>query len=455
MNNKCAAVILAAGEGTRMKSKTPKVLHEIAGRSMLEWVLHASAGADTQKCIVVCGHGGDRLKEKFGDTLLFAEQAERKGSGHAVMCASHLLEGFEGYTLIIAGDMPLLKQETVAAMVNAAEAGNYACTMLTAELENPYGYGRILRNEFGDVTAIVEEKDASDAQRAIREVNASCYCVCTSLLLECLKELKPANAQGEYYLTDIVGILNAKGEKVGAYIARDARECMGVNDRTQLAQCAEILRERIAERHMKNGVSMIDPKTVYIDADVTIGRDTVIYPNVTLERGCVIGEDVQLYPGSRIAGSEIGDGTTVQNSVILDAKIGENTTIGPYAYVRPGSVIGDKCRIGDFVEVKNSNVGDGTKVSHLTYIGDADFGERINVGCGVVVVNYDGKKKCRTSVGDDAFIGCNTNLVSPVNVGKETYIAAGSTITEDIPDSAFAIARSRQTVKMGWKDKRK
>ncbi|WP_066649213.1 bifunctional UDP-N-acetylglucosamine diphosphorylase/glucosamine-1-phosphate N-acetyltransferase GlmU [Christensenella timonensis] len=455
MGNKYAAVILAAGEGTRMKSKTPKVLHEIAGLSMLEWVLRASKGADAEKCIVVCGRGADELKERFGDSVLYAEQAERKGSGHAVMCASHLLEGFEGYTLIIAGDMPLLRQETVAAMAAAAQAGNYACTMLTAELDNPYGYGRILRNELGDVVAIVEEKDATDKQRAVREVNASCYCVCTPLLLECLKELKPANAQGEYYITDIVGLLNAKGEKVGAYVAPDARECMGVNDRAQLAQCAQVLRARIAEQHMKNGVSMVDPQTVYIDADVKIGRDTLIYPGVTLQSGCVIGEDVTLYPGSRIANSVIGKGTTVQNSVILDATVGENTTVGPYAYVRPGSGIGDGCRIGDFVEVKNSNIGNGTKVSHLTYIGDADFGERINVGCGVVVVNYDGKKKFRTSVGDGAFIGCNTNLVSPVSVGRETYIAAGSTITEDIPDKAFAIARSRQTVKTGWKDKRK
>lgn len=455
MGNKCAAVVLAAGEGTRMKSKTPKVLHEIAGVPMLGWVLRAARGADLEKCIVVCGNGSDLLKERMGDSVLFAQQEQRLGSGHAVMCASHLLQGFDGYTLIIAGDMPLLTQETVAAMVDAAAAGNYACTMLMAELDNPYGYGRILRNEFGDVTAIVEEKDASEEQRAIREVNASCYCVCTPLLLECLKELKPANAQGEYYLTDIVGILNAKGEKVGAYIAADARECMGVNDRAQLAQCAEILRGRIASGHMKNGVSMVDPKTVYIDADVKIGRDTVIYPDVTLEKGCVIGEDVTLYPGSRIVNSEIGNGTSVQNSVIVDAKIGGNTTVGPYAYVRPNSDIGDGCRIGDFVEVKNSSIGNGTKVSHLTYIGDADFGERINVGCGVVVVNYDGKKKFRTSVGDDAFVGCNTNLVSPVNVGKETYIAAGSTITDDIPDGAFAIARSRQTVKTDWKDKRK
>lgn len=453
--DKCIAVILAAGEGTRMKSKTPKVLHRAAGLSMLEWVVRAARGADTGKCVVVCGRGRNEIENQFGDTVSYVEQAERKGSGHAVMCAEKELVGFDGYTLIIAGDMPLLREETIAALVNAAKEGNYACTMLTAKLDNPFGYGRILRNELGDVTAIVEEKDATEEQRMVTEVNASCYCVCTPLLLECLKEIKPTNAQGEYYLTDIVSILNGKGEKVGAYIADDARECMGVNDRVQLAQVSEILRTRILERHMKNGVTIIDPKNTYIDADCTIGQDTVIYPNVTLEKGTVIGENVTLYPGSRIENSSIADGTTVQNSVILDAQIGRETTVGPNAYVRPNSMIGDHCRIGDFVEIKNANIGNGTKVSHLTYIGDADFGEGINVGCGVVVVNYDGKNKFRTSVGDNAFIGCNTNLISPVRVGNDVYIAAGSTITDDIPEGAFAIARSRQTVKNGWKDKRK
>ncbi|WP_066687987.1 bifunctional UDP-N-acetylglucosamine diphosphorylase/glucosamine-1-phosphate N-acetyltransferase GlmU [Christensenella intestinihominis] len=451
----CMAVILAAGEGTRMKSRIPKVLHEAAGRSMLEWVVNAVREVDAKKCVVVCGRGMDEIKERLGDGASYAEQAERKGSGHAVMCAARELEGFTGYTLIIAGDMPLLRAGTVRALVDAAEKGNYACTMLTAQLEDPYGYGRILRNELGDVTAIVEEKDATEEQREIKEVNASCYCVCTPLLLECLKEIKPANAQGEYYLTDIVGLLNARGEKVGAYIAEDAQECMGVNDRVQLAQISEILRGRILEQHMRNGVTLIDPKNTYIGADCEIGQDTVIYPNVTLEGNTRIGEDVTLYPGSRIKDSAIGSGTQVQNSVVLNAEIGEHSTVGPNAYVRPDSHIGSHCRIGDFVEIKNSTIGDGTKVSHLTYIGDSDFGKGINVGCGVVVVNYDGKNKFRTSVGDDAFIGCNTNLISPVSVGGGVYIAAGSTITEDIPDNAFAIARSRQTVKTDWKDKRK
>ena len=451
----CMAVILAAGEGTRMKSKTPKVLHKAAGRTMLEWVVRAAGAVEARKCVVVCGRGMDEIKAQFGDSVSYVEQAERKGSGHAVMCAAEELRGFDGYTLIIAGDMPLLRGETVRALVQAAEDGNYACTMLTARLSDPHGYGRILRNELGDVQAIVEEKDATDEQRAIDEVNASCYCVCTPHLLECLKEIRPQNAQGEYYLTDIVALLNAKGEKVGAYIAADACECMGVNDRIQLAQVSEILRGRILEEHMKNGVTLVDPRNTYIDAGCTIGSDTVIYPNVTLEGRTEIGADVTLYPGSRIKDSVIGDGTDVQNSVILDAAVGAHTTVGPNAYIRPDSVVGDHCRIGDFVEIKNSRIGDGTKVSHLTYIGDSDFGTGINVGCGVVVVNYDGKSKFRTTVGDDAFIGCNTNLISPVHVGGGVYIAAGSTITDDIPDNAFAIARSRQTVKTDWKDKRK
>ncbi|MEG1473977.1 MAG: bifunctional UDP-N-acetylglucosamine diphosphorylase/glucosamine-1-phosphate N-acetyltransferase GlmU [Christensenella sp.] len=449
-------VILAAGEGTRMKSKTPKVLHKAAGLSLLEWVVSAARGADMGKCIVVCGKGGEEVKKQCGDELFYVEQSERKGSGHAVMCAMSELEGFSGYTLIIAGDMPLLRAETVNNLVNTAENGDYACLLLSARLDNPFGYGRIVRAESGYVTAIAEERDATDEQREINEVNASCYCVKNSVLLQCLKKIQPKNAQGEYYLTDIVEIINReKMGTVGAYAAEDARECMGVNDRAQLAQVSEILRERILEEHMKNGVTLIDPRNTYIDKGCIIGNDTVIYPNVTLEGNTKIGAEVTLYPGSRIADSIIGDGTDVQNSVILNAEIGEHTTVGPNAYIRPDSHIGSHCRIGDFVEIKNSTIGDGTKVSHLTYIGDSDFGGGINVGCGVVVVNYDGKSKFRSTVGDDAFIGCNTNLISPVNVGAGVYIAAGSTITEDIPTDAFAIARCRQTVKTDWKDKRK
>lgn len=453
--SKIRTLVLAAGDGTRMKSKHPKVLHEAAGLSMLAWVMRAVRAVEPEKIAVVCGSGQEEIEKMFGDSIEYIEQKERKGSGHAVMCAKKFLLDFNGYTLIIAGDMPLLRGETIQEMTQKAVSEGYACVLLSAELDNPFGYGRIVRNESGDVKAIVEHKDATAQERAIREVNASCYCVKNDLLLECLDEIKPNNAQNEYYITDIVHLLNSKGHKVGAFVAADYKECMGVNDRIQLAEVAKNLRCRIVEEHMRNGVTFVDPDAVYIDPDTTIGQDTVVHPGVTLEKGCRIGEEVVLYPGSRISSSIVEDGTVVQNSVLLDAKVGKHCTVGPYAYLRPKTIIGDHCRVGDFVEVKNSTIADGTKVSHLTYIGDAELGKNINVGCGVVFVNYDGKDKFKAIVEDDVFIGCNTNLISPVRVGKGSYIAAGSTITEDIPEESFAIARSRQVVKQGWKDKRK
>ncbi|MDL2237233.1 bifunctional UDP-N-acetylglucosamine diphosphorylase/glucosamine-1-phosphate N-acetyltransferase GlmU [Christensenellaceae bacterium OttesenSCG-928-K19] len=450
----CISVVLAAGEGTRMKSKKSKVLHEAAGLPILEWVLRAVRAVDTKKNILVLGRAIEEVKAVYGGGVLYAEQKERLGSGHAVMSARGHLEGFHGYTLIVAGDMPLLTGETITRLAEETQQGGYDCMLLSAELQNPFGYGRVIRNEAGDVTAIVEEKDATEQQRLIAEVNASCYCVKNDVLLKCLDRLEPKNAQNEYYLTDIVELINGDGGRVGAVTAADYRECMGVNDRAQLAEVSGILRGRINVAHMKNGVSILDPQATYIGPDVTIGQDTVVYPGVVLEGRCSIGGDAVLYPGSRIKDSTIGDKTTVQNSVMLDAKVGEGSTIGPYAYLRPGTEVGDHCRIGDFVEVKNSSIGDGTKVSHLTYIGDADFGKDINVGCGVVLVNYDGKGKYRSRVGDGAFIGCNTNLVSPVEVGEGAYIAAGATITEDVPPNSLAIARARQVNKTGWKDKR-
>ncbi len=449
------SVILAAGEGTRMKSKKAKTLHEAAGLPLMEWVLRAVDAAGTQKNIVVCGRAAGEIKEMYGDKVLYAEQKERLGSGHAVMVAREYLEGFRGYTLIVAGDMPLLTGNTIHKLVNEAVEGGYDCMMLSAKLPDPFSYGRIVRNAAGDVIAIVEEKDATEAQRGIDEVNASCYCVKNDVLLKCLDVLEPKNAQGEYYITDIVGIINHMGGRAGAYPADDYRECMGVNTRAQLAEVAAILRGRILEEHMASGVTFIDPNNAYVDADTKIGADTVVYPGVVLEKGCEIGEDVTLYPGSRISNSKIGNGTAVQNSVVLDSKVGDNSTVGPYAYLRPGTNVGDHCRIGDFVEVKNSNIGDGTKVSHLTYVGDADMGKNINVGCGVVFVNYDGKNKYRSMVENNAFIGCNTNLISPVTVGEGAYIAAGSTITDDVPGGGLAIARARQVNKGSWKDKRK
>lgn len=444
-------IILAAGEGTRMKSRRPKVLHEAGGLPLIEWVLRAFRQADISNIVCVIGSGADTIRARYAD-LSYAYQAERLGSGHAVMQALPQLQG-PGYTYIAAGDMPLLRGSTIHAMIREAEEQHIDCVLLTAELEDPTGYGRIIRGGDGNVEMIVEHRDATGEQQRVREVNASCYCVRTQLLMELLPKLGTGNAQGEYYLTDIVRLINEWGGTVGTYTA-PWEECLGVNDRVQLAEASHLLYNRTANRLMRDGVTIMDPANAYIDPDTIIGRDTVVYPGVVLENGCEIGENVTLFPGSRLNHSKIGNGSEVQNAVMLDAEVGEECRIGPYAYLRPQSRVGSHCRIGDFVELKNCTIGDGSKVSHLTYIGDADFGKDINVGCGVVVVNYDGKDKFRSTVEDGAFIGCNTNLISPVAVGKGAYIAAGTTITEDVPPDVLAIGRSRETIVTDWQDKR-
>lgn len=444
-------IILAAGEGKRMHSDRPKVLHEAGGLPLLGWVLRAYEEAGIRNVICVVGSGADSIREKYTE-LTYAYQAERLGSGHAVVQALPQLTG-PGYTYIAAGDMPLLRGATIRAMIREAEEQAIDCVLLTAELDDPTGYGRIIRDGDGNVEMIVEHRDASGEQQKVREVNASCYCIRTELLRELLPRLETKNAQGEYYLTDIVRLINEWGGTVGTYTA-PWEECLGVNDRVQLAEASHLLYSRTANDLMRSGVTIMDPAVTYIDPLTTIGRDTVIYPGVTFENGCTVGSGAKFYPGSRISASRIGDGTEVQNSVILNAEIGSSCRIGPYAYLRPDASVGSHCRIGDFVELKNCSIGDGTKVSHLTYIGDADFGKDINVGCGVVVVNYDGREKFRSTVGDGAFIGCNTNLISPVTVGDGAYIAAGTTITEDVPPDVLAIGRSRQTIIADWEDRR-
>ncbi len=449
----CIAVVLAAGEGTRMKSNKLKVLHSAAGRPMIKWVLDSLAEAGVGRTAVVCGNGMEDLKNELGGGVTYVEQAQRLGTGHAVMQAAEFIRDFGGYVVIMPGDMPLYTAETIQNVYNKAAGGDYACVILTAVYDDPYGYGRIIRDGSGNVKSIVEEANATEEEKKIREANAFLYCIKAPLLLQCLQKMQPKLPKNEYYLTDVVELLNGAGQKVGAYIAEDTEECLGVNDRVQLAQVSKILYARTAKKHMLSGVTILDPACTYIDPETTIGQDTVIYPGVILEK-CKIGSNVTLYQGSRIVDSQIGDASDVQNSVVLNAVIGSHTTVGPYAYLRPGTKIGDKCRVGDFVEVKNSVIGNGTKVSHLTYIGDGDLGRNINVGCGVVFVNYDGKRKYRSKVGDKAFIGCNTNLISPVEVGEGAYVAAGSTVTDNVPPHSLCIARSRQVIKTEWKDKR-
>lgn len=446
------AIILAAGEGKRMRSALPKVLHSLCGRTLAQWVLEAVRPVDSRPLMVV-GHGREAVMEALKDSARYVVQSEQRGTGHAVMMAREHIEPGSA-VLVVAGDMPLLRPETLVALTESLARDEYEAVVLTAQADDPTGYGRVLRDAQGRVTGIVEHRDATVAQRAVREINTSVYGFRGDALLSCLDRLTCDNDQGEYYLTDVIGLLAEGGRKVGA-MSCSQQEAMGINDRAQLAVAGEILRRRINEDHMRAGVTLLDPASTYIDAGTVIGPDTVVYPGNILEGGTRVGAGCTLYANNRIRDSRVGDGATVESSVLLEAEVGGGTTVGPFAYLRPGARIGRGCRVGDFVEVKNAAIGDGTKVSHLTYVGDADVGSGVNVGCGVVFVNYDGHGKHRTTVGDHAFIGCNTNLVAPVSVGEGAYTAAGSTITEDVPGDALAIARCRQTVKEDWARKRR
>lgn len=453
MKTDCIAIVLAAGEGKRMKSKTKKVLQRVAGKALCEWTVDAARQATGKNPVLVVGNDADDVREYFGDRTAYAVQTEQLGTGHAVMAAdAHL--GNDGYVIVIAGDMPLTRPESLKTIYAKAQSDKLGVCMLSAVVDDPAGYGRIVRGENG-VERIVEDKDATEGEKMIKEINPSVYCFNVPLLKEALGSLKNDNVQGEYYITDCIEYIAGKGHKVDAVIAADADECIGVNDRVQLAEAGKKLRRRINEDLMCGGVCIIDPDATYIDPGVKIGQDTVVYPGVTLEGKTVVGEDTVLYPGSRIQNSEIGSATTVQNSVILDAKVGDKTTIGPYAYLRPGSNVGNGCRVGDFVEVKNADIRDGAKVSHLSYIGDGEIGEKSNIGCGVVFVNYDGRKKSRTVVGKNAFVGCNANLVAPVTIADGAYVAAGSTVTADVEEDALCVARSRQRIIEGWAKRRR
>ncbi len=444
------ALILAAGDGKRMKSELPKVLHKVCGKELIAHVLKAVSRISDDAPIVVTGNKRELIESLLKDKARFVVQPERRGTAHAVLCAKDYLEGREGYVTVTAGDMPLITEQTFEILLQKTVSEGLDACVLTAVVENADGYGRILRDEKNGVYGIVEHRDASEEQKKIQEINTSVYCFKVDSLLDALKKVRNNNVQGELYLTDTLAILKEEGKKIGACILEDAMEAMGINDRVQLAQAEKVMRRSINEKIMRSGVTLIDPDNTYIEADVEIGQDTVIYPNNLLSKGTKIGRDCILFPGSRIEASVIGDRCEIQASVILESRIGKETKIGPNAYLRPNSVIGDYVRIGDFVEVKNSTIGNGSKVSHLTYVGDAEMGQNCNVGCGTVFVNYDGAHKHHTQVGDHVFIGCNTNLIAPVKVGNNAFIAAGSTVTEDVEENDLCIARARQCVKKGW-----
>lgn len=444
------AVILAAGEGKRMKSKNSKVVHRICGKALIEWVHDAAEKAGVQESIIVVGHRADQVKACMGDRVEYVLQEPQLGTGHAVMQAEGRLKNKDGYVLVLCGDAPLVTPQTLMETVSFHKENNCSATVITAEPDNPTGYGRIVRDCAGNFLRIVEHRDASPGERRIREINSGMYCFSIKALVESLRELDNKNDQGEYYLTDTIEIMIGKGLKVGAYKMEDSGEVLGVNDRVQLFEASQIIRKKILDGHMRAGVTIIDPLSTYIDEGVTIGADTLVYPGTIIERGSEIGEDCEIGPNTRIIAGIIGNSVKISNSVVLESSIGDEAQIGPFAYIRPGSAIGKKVKIGDFVEVKKSVIGNRTKIPHLAYIGDAEIGSNTNIGCGVITVNYDGKIKHKTIVGNNSFVGCNVNLVAPVRVDDNSYIAAGSTITDDVPGYCLAIARSRQVIKDGW-----
>lgn len=449
------AVILAAGQGTRMKSKLYKVLHPVCGKPMVEHVVDHIQTLDVERIVTIVGYGAEKVKEQLGEKSEYVLQAEQLGTAHAVQQVEPILGELEGTTIVICGDTPLIRPETMKALFEHHESNHAKATILTAIAEDPTGYGRILRSTDQQVAQIVEQKDATPEQRQVKEINTGTYCFDNKALFAALKLVKNDNAQGEYYLPDVIEILQKQGEVVAAYVTENFAETLGVNDRIALSQAEETMRARINEQHMRNGVTIINPNNTYISVDAQIGRDTVIQPGVIIEGASSIGEDCIIGPNSQIQNSRIGNRTTVHSSVVRESVIGEDTAVGPFAHIRPDSDLGDHVKVGNFVEVKKTKIDNGSKVSHLSYLGDAEVGTEVNIGCGTITVNYDGKNKFKTVIEDNAFVGCNSNLVAPVTVGKGSFVAAGSTITKDIPADALAIARSRQENKDNYVTKLK
>ncbi len=451
MNDICA-LILAAGMGTRMKSSLPKVLHQVNGISMIEQVIRICREAGCQDVAAITGFQSDVVRKAVRDGVSYIEQKEQLGTGHAVMQAADYLQNRTGYVLVICGDTPLLRAETIRSLIEECQETKAAAAILTAIMGDPFGYGRVLRDDAGHMTRIVEQKDGTPEELALREINTGTYCFEISSLLSALPKLNCQNAQGEYYLTDVFEILIREGHIVLPIAASDPNETMGVNSRAQLAAASAILRRQKAEDLMAAGVTLIDPAAVYIEQDVEIGRDTVIYPGTILQGATVIGEGCVIGPDTQLTNVRCGNGNKLNRVYAHDCTMGDNNEIGPFVHLRPDTTLRDGVKIGNFVEVKNSDVGNGTKLPHLIYCGDADLGEDVNFGCGTVTVNFDGKEKHRCQVDDHAFIGCNTNLVAPVHIGARAFTAAGSTVTKDVPENALAVARAKQKNIEDWVD---
>lgn len=445
------SLVLAAGKGTRMKSVLPKVLHTVGGQPMVQHVLDAAVSAGATRNIVVVGFGADAVAEKLGAQAELVVQAEQLGTGHAVLQAKELLAQFTGTVLVLCGDTPLLEGTELNRLIQAHKEKGAVATVLTAHMPDPAGYGRVIRNEQGQVIKIVEQKDATAAELQVSEVNSGIYCFECQPLFAALSNITCANAQGEYYLTDVIGILVSQAAVVWAVPVEDFRHTLGINSRVQLAEAESILRRRKLVELMEVGVTIMDPASTFVDKSVTVGADTTIYPFTWLEGSTTIGSNCSIGPNTRIANTNVGDGSTLHFLYAHECTIGKEVTVGPYVHLRPQTVLADGVKIGNFVEVKNSNIGETSKIPHLSYIGDTDMGSGVNIGSGTITVNYDGKNKHRTTIEDNAFIGCNTNLVAPVTVGQNSYIAAGSTITKNVPPDALGVARARQSNLEGWR----
>lgn len=450
-------VILAAGQGTRMKSRLPKVLHKVVGRPMIDYVLRTARSLAPSSIVVVVGHGADQLRSHLKEQtdLVFAQQEPQLGTAHALQQAEPHFEGHHGTLVLLSGDVPLLRATTLHRLVERHRGARAAATVVTATLERPYGYGRIVRTG-GRIARIVEERDASPAVRQIKEINSGIYAFDLGPLFDALRGIAAKNAQGEYYLTDLIGIYRRRRLPVETIEVGNAHEIRGINSRTELAEVSALVRQQKNEELMAAGVTLIDPATTYIEPDVQIGQDTVIHPGVIIEGQTTIGSACEIHAHVRIADAQIGDRVAIHNfCLIIGARVADGASIGPFAHLRPESVVAEGAKVGNFVELKKTTLGPRSKANHLSYLGDATIGREVNVGAGTITCNYDGEAKHQTVIEDGAFIGSDSQLIAPVRIGKGAYVAAGSSITEDVPPGALGIARSRQSNIEGWAERRK
>ena len=445
-----AAIVLAAGAGTRMKSKKPKVAHEVLGKPLVRWVVDAAREAGVERVVSVVGYAREQVAPLVeGDTEIVVQEQQNGTAGAVAVCADALAD-FDGSLVVLSGDCPLISSETIAALVKVREDADAAVVVLSMELENPFGYGRIIRGEDGSVVRIVEQKDATPEEAAVCECNSGFYCFDAKALFAALSKVGSDNAQGEFYLTDVLEICRNEGRVVTALTAQDPTECLGVNSRAQLAQAASVMRDRINARHLAAGVTMWDPSSVWIGPDVRIERDVELLPQVILMGSTSIGEDSVVGPNTRLTDTTVGRGCVIDETVAVEAVVDDGATCGPRAYLRPAAHLCEGAKAGTHVEIKKSTIGAGSKVPHLSYVGDATIGEGVNLGAGTITCNYDGAKKWPTVIGDDVFVGSSTMLVAPVSIGAGSLIGAGSVITEDVSPDALALGRARQVEIEGW-----